>query len=128
MLKWFWLLFLFGIMNALWLILSFWQLKHANTLNLFGVQFKSLGTFLLGFCFLLSPVFMVGNFIYFYAYWYGYNEVFPNAVWRVQETLWLSSLLVMFFSSWLYLGELPTRQSMIALLFLVGALITILWK
>ena len=128
MLGWLWVFFLATLGHAIITLFNFWQLTNAEKLTLFGIKFSSLWTFWLAYCISLIPVFVFINFIFLYSYWYGYNVLFPGKAWRVQETYWFSSLVVMFFMAWLYLGELPTKNAVIALIFLVGALIAILWK
>jgi len=107
---------------------NFWQITHAVNLSLFGIKFSSIWKFWLAYCALTAIVFYPANYLFAYAYWYGYNVVFPGKAWRVQEIFWFSGILAMFISSWLYLGELPTRNALIALAFLIGALLAIIWK
>lgn len=124
------LIFLAG--NTIFTVTTFWQIKHAKnlTLNLilFEVKFQSLWTFWLAYCAILIPAFFVINYAFLFAYWYGYNVVFQEKAWPIQLIIWLQSVLVMFFVGWLYLGELPAKNMVVALLFLLGAVSAIIWK
>lgn len=123
-----WLFIVFTIPNLFFTIVNFWQMTNAKNLTIFSIKFSNLWTFWLGLAFMLSPFLIVANYLFAYAFWYGYNVVFPGQAWRVQEVIWLSSILIMFFTGWLYLGELPTKNTVIALFFLLGAVAAIVWK
>lgn len=49
-------------------------------------------------------------------------------LWYVTELQWLASLIVTLIITWLYFGELPTRNALIAMFFLMGAILAIYWK
>ncbi len=121
MFNWFWLLFLALTASFSVMMLNFWQMTHAH-------KYANIYVFWLGFAAAVLPLMYAVNYIFFYLYWYGYTVVFPGKAWRVQETVWFANILVMFFTSWLYLGELPDKNALAALVFLAGALIAILWK
>ena len=77
---------------------------------------------------MLLPALFVINLGFLYAYWYGYNVAFEEKAWPVQLIIWLQSVLVMFFAGWLYLGELPAKNMIVALVFILGAVIALIWK
>lgn len=128
---WFGWLKLFGIFAANLTVLTgiiYFSTLKAETLTLFGVRFRNIHTFWVGFIVCLMPVYVVINWCFFYAYWYGYKKVFPLQMWRVIETQWLASLLVTLLMTWLFFHELPTKNAFVALIFLAGALVAILSK
>lgn len=128
MFKAFLVFFIFLSGNTIFTVTTFWQIQNAKNLTLFGIKFQSLWTFWLSYCATLLPVFFVINYAFLFAYWYGYNVVFEEKAWPIQLIIWLQSILVMFFVGWLYLGELPARNMVVALLFLLGAVAAIIWK
>src|SRR3989338_1384860 len=128
MLKALWVFVLFASGNIFFTITTFWQIKNAKNLTLLGIKFSSLWTFWLGYRIILLPAFFIINYIFTYAYWYGYNVAFEEKAWQVQLVIWLQSILTMFFIAWFYLGELPAKNIVIALFFLFAAIIAIIWK
>ncbi|KKS38950.1 MAG: hypothetical protein A3G49_04370 [Candidatus Sungbacteria bacterium RIFCSPLOWO2_12_FULL_41_11] len=128
MLGWLWIFFLASAVQVIGNIVVFWQIQNAAKLELLGMRFPNIGTFWLGYCIILLPIFIPMGVLNSYIYWYGYHNVFSERVWLVQLTVWFSSILIMFFTAWLYLGELPAKNMVVALLFLVCALVAILWK
>jgi len=128
MLQWLWFFTLALVANAAILGVQFWQVKHAANLILFGYHFSSVWTFWLAFSAVMVVVYFPINYLFFYLYWYGYHVVFPGRAWHVQESVWLAALVVTFFVGWLYLGELPAKNAIVAVFFLACALIAIVWK
>lgn len=128
MLGWLWLFVLAVFANGTVMFIQFWQVKNADNLTLFGVHFSSLWTFWTVFSVLMTVVYLPINVLFFYLYWYGYTKVFPGQGWYVQETFWLSALVVMFFVGWLFLGELPAKNALVALFFLACAFVALVWR
>lgn len=125
---WLWVFSLTLVAHSIITVAYLWAAANAQNLTLFGFRFSSIWGFLLAYSALTAVLFYPANYLFAYAYWYGYNVVFPGKAWRVQELSWLASILVMFIVAWLYLGELPTKNAILALTFLVCALLVILWR
>ncbi len=122
---------LFGIFAFNLTVLTgiiYWSTLKAETLAVFGMRFRNIHTFWAGFILCLLPVYAAINYCFYYAYWYGYKKVFPLQMWRVIETQWLASLLVTLLMTWLFFHELPTKNGVVAIFFLFGALVAIVWK
>src|SRR3972149_10212944 len=126
-LQWLWLFVVFSFNLAILTTIIYWSQDASRTLMVFGIKFRSVWTFWFGVVAVLSPVYCFVNYLFFYAYWFGYQKLFQGQMWWVVVTMWLASLVVTFLETWLYLGELPPGRAIIALFFLAGALITILW-
>lgn len=126
--KWLWFfcqaIFTQVVVNSVF----FWQLKKAENLELFGHRFKTLPRFWLAYSACWLPLSFFFTIFVFYSWWYGFNVVFPGKIWQVQEIFWLASIVVMLFTAWFFFGELPTKNAVIALVFLAGALVAVLWK
>lgn len=125
---WFWVFFPAAVASTVVAITTFWQIVNAKNLTLFGFHFSGLWTFWAVYCLFTAVLFYPVNYLFTYAYWYGYNVAFPGKAWRTQETIWLASIFVMFLTAWLYLGELPTKNAFVVLFFLLCALLALLWK
>ncbi len=108
--------------------MNFWQMTNASRLSLLGMQFSNMWTFWLAYTIFSLPVLLITQYFFFWFYWYGYNVLFPSHAWHVQATTWASSILVTFLMVWLYFGELPTKNVVIALVCLVGAFVAIVFK
>lgn len=123
----FWLMARFGAANVLVYISTFWLLKNAKNLMLFGYRFSSLETFWMAYVIALTPLWWVVNYLFLSAYGHGYYVIFPNRAWLVQIVVWAISLVFMFLTALFYLKELPTRNTLIAVFCLGGALCAILF-
>ena len=128
LLSWLWLFIIFSFNLTVLTVLIYWSLEAAKTLTFLGIHFRNLWTFWFGIVLFFSPIYCLINYLFYYAYWYGYQKLFPGQMWRVVETQWLASLIVTLIVTWLYFGELPTKNALAALIFLAAALFTILWK
>jgi hypothetical protein len=127
-LGWLWLFLIFSFNIFVLTFVVYWSAANTDALTLLGMKFKNIWTFWLGYVLVCAPIYIFVNYLFSGAYWYGYKKVFPSEMWKVVETQWLASLVVTFFVTWLYLGELPTKNAIAASIFLAGALIAILWK
>jgi len=123
---------IFSVCNLVFIFLNYWQIKNAKKFYLplfsfLGVQPHSLWQFWFWYSIIVSFILVPVNYIFLYNFWYGYNQVFNEKVWRVQEIAWLANGVVMFFMAWFYMKELPTLNTLIVVFFLAGAIIAILW-
>lgn len=122
------LLFVQSSVGILLYLTWFWQMKNAKDLVFLGHQFSNKWTFWLAYNAAFTPLSFVINYVIFYAWWYGYSVVFPGNAWKLQSFNWFVSILVMLLIAWLYLGELPTKNTVMAIVFLTAAFLAILWK
>lgn len=123
----FWLVTRFGAADLLVRFSTFWLLKHAKNLTLFGHRFANFETFWIVYIILLTPIWWFANYLFFSAYSNGYYTIFPNRAWSVQLVAWMTSIIIMLLTALLYLKELPTRNALIAIVCLAGALLAILF-
>lgn len=127
-LKWLWIFCLASTLHCVVNVVVFWQIQNVSKLEFLGIKFPNVWFFWLAYGVILLPIFIPVGVINSYIYWYGYHNVFSGKVWPVQFTMWFSSIFIMFLSAWLYFGELPTKNMLVAVFFLVCALVAILWK
>ena len=127
-LKWLWLFSVFAFNLTVLTVLVYWSLEAAKTLTFLGTHSRNIWTFWLRIVVYFSPIYCLVNYLFYYAYWYGYQKLFPGQMWKVIETSWLASLVVALIVTWLYMGQLPTKNALVALVFLAAALLAILWK
>lgn len=125
-------LFLWGLSilscHVILTFMNFWQMKSASHLTLLGMKFSNVWTFWFAYTTLTLPVLFLTQYIFYWFYWYGYNHIFESRAWYVQTVAWASSIGINFFMIWMYFGELPTRNAVVACICLLGAFAAIVLR
>jgi len=86
LLSWLWLFAIFSFNLTVLTVLIYWSLEAAKTLTFLGTQSKNIWTFWFRIVLYFSPIYCLVNYLFYYAYRYGYQKLFPDQMWKVVET------------------------------------------